>query len=64
MRGHDGAPGAIIVADEDGVALLSQERPKEVLKQSQKIDGRERGMFPFIRQRELPQKAVEAFSRI
>ncbi len=35
-------PGDIIVADEDGVVVVPQERAAEVLKQSQAIDDRER----------------------
>jgi regulator of RNase E activity RraA len=43
-------PGDIIVADEDGVVVVPQERAEEVLKKAQEIDEREKGMFPFIRQ--------------
>lgn len=64
MRGHDGVPGDIIVADEDGVVVAPRERAQEVLKKAQEIDDRERGMFPFIRQRKSLRKAIEAFNRI
>ena len=37
-------PGDIIVADEDGVVVVPQERAAEVLKQAQSIDERESGM--------------------
>jgi len=57
-------PGDIIVADEDGVVVVPQERAVEVLKKAQEIDDRERGMFPFIRQHKSLQKAIEAFNRI
>jgi 4-hydroxy-4-methyl-2-oxoglutarate aldolase len=57
-------PGDIIVADEDGVVVVPQERAEEVLKKAQEIDDRERGMFPFIQQYKSLQKAIEKFNRI
>jgi 4-hydroxy-4-methyl-2-oxoglutarate aldolase len=57
-------PGDIIVADEDGVVVVPQERAQEVLKKAQEIDEREKGMFPFIRKHKSLQKAIELFGRI
>jgi regulator of RNase E activity RraA len=57
-------PGDIIVADEDGVVVVPQERAAEVLKEAQAIDDRERGMYPFIREFKSLQKAIEKFNRI
>lgn len=57
-------PGDIIVADEDGVVVVPQERADEVLKKAQEIDQRESGMFPFIRQFKSLTKAIEKFNRI
>ena len=39
-------PGDIIVAGEDGVVRVPQERAAEVLKRSQEIDDRETKMVP------------------
>ncbi len=57
-------PGDIIVADEDGVVVVPQERAAEVLKKAQEIDALESGMFPFIRQFKSLSKAIEKFNRI
>ncbi len=57
-------PGDIIVADEDGVVVVPQERAEDVLKKAQEIDAREKGMFPFIRQFKSLTKAIEKFNRI
>ena len=56
--------GDIIVADEDGVVVVPQERAAEVLKKAQEIDEREAGMFPFIREFKSLTKAIERFNRI
>ena len=56
--------GDIIVADEDGVVVVPQERAAEILKRAQEIDEREAGMFPFIREFKSLTKAIEKFNRI
>jgi regulator of RNase E activity RraA len=57
-------PGDIIVAGEDGVVRVPQERAAEVLKRSQEIDDRETKMVPLIRQHKTLSKVVEIFNRI
>ena len=57
-------PGDIIVADEDGVVVVPQERAADVLKEAQSSDSRESGMYPFIRQFKSLQEAVRKFNRI
>src|SRR6188474_2590216 len=57
-------PGDIIVADEDGVVVVPQERAADVLKRAQAIDQQESGMFPFIREFKSLSKAIAKFNRI
>jgi regulator of RNase E activity RraA len=57
-------PGDIIVAGEDGVVRVPQERAAEILKRSQEIDERETKMVPLIRQYKALSKVVEVFNRI
>jgi regulator of RNase E activity RraA len=57
-------PGDIIVADEDGVVVVPQQRAAEILKAAQAIDDRERGMYPFIREFKSLQQAIAKFNRI
>ena len=56
--------GDILVADEDGVVVVPQERAAEILKEAQSIADRERGMYPFIREFKSLQKAIAKFNRI
>jgi regulator of RNase E activity RraA len=57
-------PGDIIVAGEDGVVRVPQEKAAEVLKRAQEIDAREDKMVPFIRKFRSLAKVVEMFNRI
>jgi 4-hydroxy-4-methyl-2-oxoglutarate aldolase len=57
-------PGDIIVADEDGVVVVPQDRAAEVLTRAQAIDQQESGMFPFIREFKSLSKAIAKFNRI
>jgi len=57
-------PGDIIVAGEDGVVAVPQERAAEVLKRSLEIDARENKMVPLIKKYKSLQKVVEMFNRI
>jgi regulator of RNase E activity RraA len=57
-------PGDIIVAGEDGVVVVPQEKAQEVLKVAQEIDERETKMVPFIKEHKSLQKAVAIFNRI
>ncbi len=57
-------PGDIIVAGEDGVVRVPQEKAADVLKRAREIDERESKMLPFIRQHRSLAKAIELFNRI
>ncbi|MGH9660094.1 MAG: RraA family protein, partial [Bryobacteraceae bacterium] len=57
-------PGDIIIAGEDGVVRVPQERAAEVLKRAQEIDERETKMVPHILKLKSLQKVVEMFNRI
>lgn len=62
--GVDVAPGDLIVAGEDGVVVVPQDRAMEVLKRAQEIDERETKMLPLIRELKELGKAVAKFNRI
>jgi regulator of RNase E activity RraA len=57
-------PGDLIVAGEDGVVVVPQDRAAEVLKRAQEIDERESKMVPLIKQYKALTKAIEIFNRI
>ena len=57
-------PGDIIVAGEDGVVVVPQERAQDVLKRAQEIDDRESKMVPYIQRFKSLGKAIEVFNRI
>ncbi|HXW06386.1 MAG TPA: RraA family protein [Vicinamibacterales bacterium] len=58
------SPGDIVVAGEDGVVVVPQDRAADVLKRAQEIDERETKMVPFIKKYRSLQKAIEVFNRI
>jgi regulator of RNase E activity RraA len=57
-------PGDIIVAGDDGVVVVPQDKAAEVLKEARKIDAAEDRMIPLIKQYKSLQKVVEKFNRI
>jgi len=56
--------GDIVVADEDGVAVVPQARAAEVLKKAQDLDNTEHSMIPFIEKYRSIKEAVQKFGRI
>ncbi|HLK64923.1 MAG TPA: RraA family protein [Bryobacteraceae bacterium] len=56
--------GDIIVADEDGVAVVPKARAPEVLKKAQDLDNTEHSMLPFIEKYRSIKEAVAKFGRI
>lgn len=57
-------PNDIIVADEDGVAVVPREHAAEVLKRAQELDHTEHSMYPFIERFKSIKEAVAKFGRI
>ena len=57
-------PNDIIVADDDGVAVVPRARAAEVLKRAQDLDDTEHRMLPFIERFKSMKEAVAKFGRI
>jgi 4-hydroxy-4-methyl-2-oxoglutarate aldolase len=57
-------PNDIIVADEDGVAVVPRAHAAEVLKKAQQLDDTEHSMYPFIEKFHSIKEAVAKFGRI
>jgi regulator of RNase E activity RraA len=58
------SPNDIIVADEDGVAVVPRLKAAEVLKKAQELDNTEHTMIPFIEKFRSIKEAVAKFGRI
>jgi len=58
------SPGDIVVADEDGVAVVPKDRAEAVLKKAQELDETEHRMLPFIEKFRSIKEAVAKFGRI
>jgi regulator of RNase E activity RraA len=56
--------GDIVVADEDGVAVVPKARAADVLKKAQDLDNTEHTMIPFIEKFKSIKEAVARFGRI
>jgi regulator of RNase E activity RraA len=57
-------PNDIIVADDDGVAVVPREHAADVLKKAQQLDNTEHSMMPFIEKYRSIKEAVAKFGRI
>lgn len=57
-------PNDIVVADEDGIAVVPRDKAKEILDKATELDQTEHSMYPFIEKFKSIKKAVEEFGRI
>jgi 4-hydroxy-4-methyl-2-oxoglutarate aldolase len=57
-------PNDIVVADEDGVAVVPRAHAAEILKKAQELDNTEHSMVPFIEKFRSIKEAVAKFGRI
>jgi len=57
-------PNDIVVADEDGVAVVPRDRAKEILDRAIENDQTEHAMYPFIEKFKSIKKAVAEYGRI
>lgn len=58
------APGDIVVADQDGVAVVPRAKAAAILAKAQALDNTEHMMYPFIETYRSMKAAVERFGRI
>ena len=58
------SPNDIVVADEDGVAVVPRAHAAEILKKAQELDDTEHRMYPFIEKFRSIKEAVAKFGRI
>jgi 4-hydroxy-4-methyl-2-oxoglutarate aldolase len=58
------SPNDIIVADEDGVAVVPRAHAADILKKAQELDNTEHSMVPFIEKFRSIREAVAKFGRI
>ena len=54
----------IVVADEDGVAVVPKDKAAAVLKKAQDLDDTEHKMYPFVEKFKSVKEAVLKFGRI
>ncbi len=57
-------PGDIVVADEDGVAVVPKDKAAAVLQKAQELDDTEHKMYPFVEKFKSVKEAVRRFGRI